>query len=65
MDRGYSDYALYGRWTERKVFFVTRLKENACYEVLNAGPLPANRNILADDLIQLPTTKLKRIAPIH
>jgi IS4 transposase len=63
MDRGYSDYALYGRWTEQKVFFVTRLKENARYEVLDTGPLPANRNILADDLIQFTGDKAQKDCP--
>ena len=51
-DRGYNDYALFGRWTERKVLFVTRLKENAAYEVVESaqGPLPPN--IRADELIR-------------
>jgi hypothetical protein len=26
MDRGYNDYALFGTWTERKIYFVTRLR---------------------------------------
>ncbi len=59
MDRGYSDYALYGRWTEQKIYFVTRLKDNARYEVLDTGPLPANRNILADELIQFTGDKAR------
>src|ERR1017187_9612310 len=52
MDRGYNDYALFGKWTDRGVFFVTRLKDNAAYEVIESamGPLP--RNILADELIR-------------
>jgi hypothetical protein len=52
MDRGYNDYAMFGKWTEREVFFVTRLKENAAYKVVESamGPLP--RNILADELIR-------------
>jgi hypothetical protein len=52
MDRGYNDYALFGKWTEREVFFVTRLKENAAYEVVECamGPLP--RKILADERIR-------------
>ena len=52
MDRGYNDYALFGKWTGRGVFFVTRLKENAVYEVVETamGPLP--RNILADETIR-------------
>jgi hypothetical protein len=51
-DRGYNDYALFGKWTEWEVFFVTRLKENAAYEVVESaqGPLPPN--ILADELIR-------------
>ena len=33
MDRGYTDYALFGRWTLAEVFFVTRLKDNAAFTV--------------------------------
>jgi hypothetical protein len=52
MDRGYNDYALFGKWTDSEVFFVTRLKDNAAYKVVESamGPLP--RNILADELIR-------------
>jgi hypothetical protein len=51
MDRGYNDYELFGKWTERGVYFVTRLKDNAAYEVVESamGPLP--RNIRADEII--------------
>jgi hypothetical protein len=51
MDRGYNDYELFGKWTDRGVFFVTRLKDNAAYEVVESamGPLP--RNIRADEII--------------
>src|ERR1035437_7431842 len=47
IDRGYCDYALFGKWDGRGVFFVTRLKDNAAYEVGESflGPLP--RHILA------------------
>ena len=34
MDRGYNDYKLFGNWTDNGIFFVTRLKENADYEVI-------------------------------
>lgn len=52
LDRGYNDYALFGKWTRQEVFFVTRLKENAAFEVVETamGPLPPN--ILADELIR-------------
>ena len=38
MDRAYTDYRLFGQWTERGVFFVTRMKSNAQYEVIHAIP---------------------------
>jgi hypothetical protein len=62
-DRGYNDYALFSRWTDREVFFVTRLKEGAAYEVVEsaAGPLP--RNILADELLRFTGEKAARDCP--
>ena len=52
-DRGYNDYALFGQWTAQGVFFVTRMKDNALYEVVGERDVPQNRNILKDELIQL------------
>jgi IS4 transposase len=51
MDRGYNDYTLYARWTNEAVFFVTRLKENADYRILEKRTIPQNRNILVDRII--------------
>jgi len=53
VDRGYTDFGLFGRWTENGIFFVTRQKENADYIVRQRREIPANRNILADELIEL------------
>jgi hypothetical protein len=63
MDRGYNDYALFGTWTDQKIFFVTRLKDNAAYEVLEEGPIPANRDIRADQLIRFTGDKAQRDCP--
>jgi hypothetical protein len=38
MDRAYTDYRLFGRWTAQGVFFVTRMKSNAQYEVIHTIP---------------------------
>jgi hypothetical protein len=38
MDRAYTDYAMFGRWTEQGVFFVTRMKTNADYTVIHTIP---------------------------
>jgi len=53
MDRGYTDYALFTRWTVAGVYFVTRLKENAVFTVEAEFAIPEKRNIRSDQLIQL------------
>jgi len=52
-DRGYNDYALFGRWTAQRIYFVTRMKDNALYEVVGEGEVPRNRNVLKDEMIEL------------
>jgi len=52
-DRGYNDYALFGRWTSQEVYFVTRMKDNALYEVVGVKKVPPNRHVLKDELIEL------------
>jgi hypothetical protein len=42
-DRGYNDYRLFAKWTEEEVYFVTRLKENALYKVIERRAVPQNR----------------------
>jgi len=53
VDRGYTDYELFWRWTGGGVFFVTRQKDNAYYRVLEEKPVPMNRNVLSDQVIEL------------
>lgn len=53
IDMGYIDYALYSRWTNEGVFFVTRQKGNAAYRVVEEQRVPAYRNILKDQIIEL------------
>jgi len=53
MDRAYNDYKLFSRWTEDGVYFVTRLKDDAIYEVIKRQEVPPNRNIVSDEIILL------------
>ncbi len=53
IDRGYVDYALFARWKNEGVFFVSRQKGNANYTVIEERPVPANRSIVKDQLIAL------------
>jgi hypothetical protein len=51
VDRGYTDYLMYEQWCEEGVFFVTRLKANASYAVVERRSVPVHGPILADELI--------------
>jgi len=63
MDRGYNDFALFGDWTERGVFFVTRLKENTLYEVVEERLVPAGSNVRSDQVIRLTGDKAEEKCP--
>lgn len=53
MDRAYNDYTLFAQWTHNGVFFVTRMKDNAVFDVVEDRMPPRNSDILADQLIEL------------
>ena len=52
MDRGYNDYKLFASWTKNGVFFVTRMKENADFTVVEERVTPKNLDVLSDQLIR-------------
>jgi hypothetical protein len=58
-DRGYNDYGLFGKWTAQGVYVVTRMKDNALYEVVEKREVPQHRHILKDEVIRL--TGLKAV----
>jgi IS4 transposase len=51
-DRGYTDYDWFRRLTEEGVHFVTRLKENAAYVVVERRPVTGS-GVRADEIIAL------------
>ena len=56
-DKGYVNYQVWEQWTKQGVFYVTRLNENAQYEVLSGQPNHiseyANGGIISDQMIRL------------
>jgi IS4 transposase len=52
-DRGYNDYGLFAKWTEEEVYFVTRMKDNALYTVVEERKVPHNRGVLKDQVLFL------------
>src|SRR5208283_1371572 len=68
-DLGYTDYAWYGDLTAQKIFFVTRQKRNAAYEVVERRTVNKTQGLLLDQTIRLTGVKalecsvpLRRIA---
>ena len=61
-DRGYTDYDLFQRWCDEKVYFVTRMKEQAAYEVLSKRTIiaPEGGLVVADQVIQLSSEAARR-----
>ncbi len=53
IDRGYLDYALYERWTDCGVYFVTRPRTNMLYKVTERRPVPTRGNVTRDETIKL------------
>ena len=63
IDRGFTDYSLFGRWTADGIYFVTRLKRGADYRVTGRrNPIP-ERGILADEIIELDGVASKKKCP--
>lgn len=50
-DRGYTDYDWFSRLSDDGVWFVTRLKQKASYDIICANA-PSGGSVLGDDLIQ-------------
>jgi Domain of unknown function (DUF4372)/Transposase DDE domain len=52
VDRGYCDFDLFWQWNESGVFFVTRLRDNAAFEIVKQHPVPQCGNVLFDETIR-------------
>ena len=52
-DKGYNDYTFFGRLSSDGIFYVTRMKSNAVYEVILERPVPQNRHVRSGQIIRL------------
>lgn len=64
-DKGYVDYGWYKSLTEKGIFFVTRIRPNSIYKVLERKDVSSIDGITSDQVIQLNSQHaLKRRAPL-
>jgi hypothetical protein len=51
IDRGYLDYGWFADLSQKGVYFITRMKDNADYIVLEERELPHRKGLLRDQVI--------------
>jgi Transposase DDE domain/Domain of unknown function (DUF4372) len=59
-DKGYVDYAWWQQITEDGAFFVTRLKQDLRYKIIQQNPRPATGNVRGDHWIEVESTQDRR-----
>ena len=59
MDRGYNDYAWYNSLNKNDIYFVTRLKTNARYRVIERRTVLKSKGLTCDQTIQLTGARAK------
>lgn len=64
MDKGYNDYTWYNQLTDKGIFFVTRLKKNAKYQVVEEREVLTNKGIINDQTIQFTGKVTAKKCPI-
>lgn len=64
IDRGYNDYEWFAELTQEGVFFVTRMKANTVYAVEEECAVPAQGNVLRDQIISLPALRKAGEEPV-
>jgi hypothetical protein len=59
VDRGYTDYAWYNHLNANDIFFVTRQRRNAVYQVVERHAVLKTKGLTSDQTIRLTGTKAK------
>ena len=57
IDKGYVDYRWWQEMSEDGVYFVTRLKQDLKYRVIQENPIPKTGSVIGDHLIELESTQ--------
>lgn len=64
-DRGYTNYKLFAKFCRESIYFVTRLKQNASYTVVEPNETTSNKSILSDDVIILDGFYAQKNCPFY
>ncbi len=56
-DKGYNDYTWHNTLSDKGVFFVTRIRGNAVYDIISSNPVREGSGILSDEIIRYSSKK--------
>ncbi len=65
VDKGYNDYQWYKQLNDKGIFFVTRLKTNAKYRVVNHRPVLKSKGLTCDQTIKFTGLQTAKKCPIQ
>jgi putative transposase len=65
IDKAYNDYAWYKQLTDKEIFFVTRLKNNAKYRVIDRRSVLKNKGLTCDQTIEFTGPQVSKKCPVQ
>ena len=65
MDKAYNDYAWYKQLTDNGIFFVTRLKTNAKYRVIERREVLQSKGLTSDQTIEFTGLQIAKKCPVQ
>ena len=65
MDKAYNDYSWYKQLTDNGIFFVTRLKANAKYRVIERREVLKNKGLTSDQIIEFTGLQTAKKCPVQ
>lgn len=65
MDRAYNDYKLFANYCEQGTYFVTRLKRNAKFKIVERRDVSKYKNVSSDHVIAFTGVNSSKKCPLH
>ncbi|MFT7287225.1 MAG: IS4 transposase [Halieaceae bacterium] len=65
IDKAYNDYAWYKQLTDRDIVFVTRLKTNAKYRIIERRPVLKDKALRCDQTIEFTGPQVSKKCPVR
>ena len=65
IDKAYNDYVWYKQLTDKDIFFVTRLKSNAKYRIIDRRSVLKNKGLTCDQTIEFTGPQVSKKCPVQ